>query len=207
MGDKIACIFASGPVFDYGFVASAVDENAYIICADGGLEHCLKCSITPNVVIGDLDSYSGDVDENILIRYPVEKDDTDTALCIKHAMDKGYKNIKVFGALGGRFDHSFANLQLLLYCKQKGVNCTLIDKETVFVIHNENAELPIKKGKTVSIFSLSVKAYNVTLKGLKYPLEGATLSNSFPLGVSNLSVSDKIEISVEDGTLLVVVSH
>ena len=67
--------------------------------------------------------------------------------------------------------------------------------------------MPIEKGTTVSVFSLSVKANNVTLKGFKYPLEREILTSDFPLGVSNVSVCDEIEISVEDGTLLVVISH
>lgn len=207
MADKKACIFAGGPISNYGFISSFIDESSYIICADGGFEHCLRCNISPDVVIGDMDSYNGEVDENILIKYPVEKDDTDTALCIKHAIEKGYKDIKIFGALGGRFDHSFANVQMLLYCKEKGVDCTLCGEETLFVVHNETVKMLIGKGKTVSVFSMSVKADNITLKGLKYPLERATLTNNFPLGVSNLSVSDEIEISVEDGTLLIFISH
>ncbi len=207
MEGKKACIFASGPVSDYNLISLVADTNSYVLCADGGLEHCLKCGISPDVVIGDMDSYDGKVDEKILIKHPAEKDDTDTALCIKHAIEKGYSEIIIFGAVGGRFDHSFANIQLLLYCKEKGVNCTLCDKETIFVVHNETVKIPIKKGTTVSIFSISVKSNNVTLKGLKYSLESATLSSDFPLGISNVSISDQIEIAVEDGTLLVVISH
>ena len=115
--------------------------------------------------------------------------------------------IEVFGAVGGRFDHTFANVQLLSYCKEKDVNCTLCDNEIVFIVRNECVKMPIEKGTTVSVFSLSVKANNVTLKGFKYPLEREILTSDFPLGVSNVSVCDEIEISVEDGTLLVVISH
>ena len=207
MEGKKAYIFASGPVSDYNFVSSLVDKDSYILCADGGLEHCLKCGISPDVVIGDMDSYNGRVDDKILIKYPTEKDDTDTSLCIKHAIEKGYNEIDIFGAIGGRFDHSFANVQLLLYCKERGVNCRLCDKEMLFVVHNESVKMPVKKGTTISIFSISVKSKNITLKGFKYPLESASLSSNFPLGVSNISVSEEIEIAVEDGTLLVVISH
>lgn len=207
MDVKKAYIFASGPVFDHQLISSRITENAFVLCADGGVEHCLKCGVTPDVVIGDMDSYNGKVDDKILIKHPVEKDDTDTSLCIKYAIEKGYKEIEVFGAIGGRFDHTFANVQLLSYCKEKGVNCTLCDKETVFIVRNECVKLPIRKGCTVSVFSLSVKSNNVTLKGFKYPLKKANLTSDFPLGVSNVSICDEIEISVESGTLLVVISH
>ena len=207
MGDKKAAIIASGPISSYDFLLRSIPENTYIICADGGLFHCEKANLIPDVIIGDMDSYDGTVDEKKLIKYPVEKDDTDTALCIKYAIEKGYNDIEVFGAIGGRFDHSFANVQLLLYCKEKGVSCRLRDKETVLVVHNESVKMEIEKGTTVSVFSLSVKAKNVTLKGLKYSLENAILYNNFPLGISNVATDDNIEITVGDGTLLVIISH
>lgn len=208
MDVKKAYIFASGPISDFDFVSSRIVKNSFILCADGGLEHCSNCGIVPDVVIGDMDSFGGEVNQNILIKYPAEKDDTDTSLCIKYAIEKGYNDIEIFGAIGGRFDHSFANVQLLMYCKEKGIKCTLYDKEeTVFLVNNECIKKSIEKGKTVSVFSLSVKSNNITLKGLKYPLEKASLSNNFPLGISNVSICDEIEISVEDGMLLVVISH
>lgn len=208
MEDKKAYIFASGDVSDYDYIASRISNNGLVLCADGGLEHCLKCGISPDVVIGDMDSYVGEVDEDILIKFPVEKDDTDTSLCIKYAIEKGYKDIEIFGALGGRIDHSLANVQLLLYCKEKGVSCILSDKrETAFIVRNECIKKLIGKERTVSIFSISVKSDNITLKGLKYSLENADLYCNFPLGVSNTSICDEIEVSVGDGTLLVVISQ
>ena len=142
MDAKKAYIFASGPVSDYQLISSRITENALILCADGGVKHCLKCGIVPDAIIGDMDSYNENVDEDILIKYPVEKDDTDTSLCIKYAIELGCKDIEIFGAIGGRFDHSFANVQLLQYCKENGVNCILYDKEIIFY---KNADFA-KKG-------------------------------------------------------------
>jgi thiamine pyrophosphokinase len=44
----------------------------------------------------------------------------------------------------------------------------------------------------------------VTLKGLYYPLEKGRLTAGFPLGVSNHFTGDPAEISVEQGSLLVL---
>ena len=208
MEDKKAVIFASGPVSDYDYIKKSLSGCEYIICADGGVEHCKKCAITPNVIIGDMDSYDGEVNEDILIKYPVEKDDTDTSLCIKYALENGYKSIEIFGAIGGRIDHSLANLQLMSFVKENGANCILNDSlQTIFLLQNETKKIEIKKGTTVSLFSMSVKSDNITLEGLKYPLKNASLSSSFPLGISNIAIEDEIQITVGDGTLLVVFSH
>ena len=208
MEDKKAVIFASGPVSDYGFITNLLSGCEYIICADGGLEHCKKCGLVPDIIIGDMDSYEGLLDESKLIKHPVEKDDTDTSLCIKHAIDKGYMNIEIFGAVGGRIDHTLANLQMLLFAKENGANCVLNDSlQTVFLLQNETKKLCVEKGTTVSIFSATVKSNNITLKGLKYPLENASLSNNFPLGISNIATEDEIQITVDDGILLVIISH
>ena len=208
MEDKKAVIFASGPVSSYNYIANRVSNNSYIICADGGLEHCEKCGLIPDVVIGDMDSYTGFVDESKLIKHPVEKDDTDTSLCIKYAIEKGYSDIEIFGAVGGRIDHTFANLQLLLFAHNNGATCVLTDeKETVLLIQNQTKKLYVKAEDIVSVFSISVKSKNITLKGLKYSLENADITNDFPLGVSNVALNEEIEISVGDGTLLIVVSH
>ena len=208
MEGKNAVIFASGPVSDYNYIVDSMPKAPYIICADGGVEHCKKCGFTPDVIIGDMDSYEGSVDESKLIKYPAEKDDTDTSLCIKYAIEKGYENIEIFGAVGGRIDHTIANLQLLLFANKNGVNCTLKDSaETVFLLQNETKNLSVKEGTIVSLFAVSVKVEDITLKGLKYPLKKANLYNDFPLGISNVAVENEIEIAVGNGMLLVVISH
>ena len=208
MEGKKAIIFASGPVSDYNYIVDNMSGNPYIICADGGVVHCEKCGFIPDVIIGDMDSCETLVDEKKLIKYPAEKDDTDTSLCIKYAIEKGYKSIEIFGAVGARIDHTIANLQLLLFAHKNGVCCSLKDSmQTVFLLGNETKNLSVKKGTIVSLFAVSVKVDNVTLKGLKYPLENASLYNDFPLGISNVAVEDQIEITVGDGILLVVISQ
>lgn len=208
MGGAKAVIFSSGPVSDYGFIAERLSAEDYIICADGGVRHCIKCGFKPNVVIGDMDSCRCDIDKNVLIKYPCDKDDTDTSLCIKHAVEKGFDNIEIFGALGGSLSHTIANIQMLAYCKKIGVSCILSDAcESAFMLSDEKAEFKISGYTLVSVFSYTNEARGVTLKGFKYPLENAVLKSSFPLGVSNEPIQEKVSLSVKDGTLLIILSQ
>lgn len=198
------CIFASGEIHDYENIS--LPENPYIICADGGYIHCQKLDIKPDIIIGDFDT----LDQTIIkeqnnIRYPAEKDDTDTMLAIKYALEHGYTDIAVYGALGGRIDHTFANIQSLAYIQKHGGNGTICgDNEFLTVIENSSRSFPRKYGYYFSVFSLTERSDGVTAKGVKYPLINAILTNDFPLGVSNEITEDFCTLEVKSGILLVI---
>ncbi len=186
---------------------SPLDEDI-ILCADGGLNILQKNNIVPNVIIGDFDSLGyipkGD---NVLV-YPSEKDDSDISIAIKYGFEKGYKRFVVYGGFGGRFDHTYANIQLLTFIAERGGRGVLVgDKTTLTVI--KDGEVSLFGNGYISVFSLSDESYGVTLKNLKYSLENATLSKSFPLGLSNEFLGENVPaiIQVERGTLLVVDSY
>lgn len=181
------------------------ETDDYIICADAGYKTALENGIIPDLVVGDFDSL-GEVPqlENIEV-HPAEKDETDTFLAFTCGMERGYKNFVVFGALGGRLDHTFANLQLLKYLAERGIRCTFHSpRETVTVLKDSSVEFTEKEEGIISVFSLSDKSEGVTESGLKYNLEKAVLSSSFPLGVSNEFVGKNSKISVEKGVLMIV---
>jgi thiamine pyrophosphokinase len=184
---------------------SPMDDDI-IICADGGLNILKKNNILPHVIIGDFDSLGyvpkGD---NVLV-YPSEKDDSDISIAIKYGFDKGYNKFVIFGGFGGRFDHTFANIQLLSFIADRGGRGVLVgDKSFLTVIKDSEAFI---RGKGyISVFSLSDESLGVTLENLKYPLKNATLSNGFPLGLSNEFIKEDVDafIRVEKGTLLIAV--
>ncbi len=55
--------------------------------------------------------------EMVLTAFP--KDDTDTMHSVDLALEKRFDEIAILGALGGRFDHSFANVGVLLYSRTR----------------------------------------------------------------------------------------
>lgn len=140
-------------------------------------------------------------------RHPVMKDETDMYLAYKIGAERGYADFELYGGVGGREDHTFANYCLLLRAKNDKNDMTLIGNGTkTFVIKNEKKRIFGKCGATVSAFAFGSDAKGVTISGLKYEADGVTLDVARPLGVSNSFLSSgEGEISVIDGALLVTV--
>ncbi len=203
---KRAVIIAAGE-YEPGFdAASIIGKDAFIICADGGYDTAKSLGITPDLFVGDMDSVQNLPDGCEKILSPVEKDDTDTMLAAKLALARGCRDITIIGGLGGRLDHTIANIQTLLYCTLHGARARLAGaSDSAFVIKDERVSVPAKKGY-ISVFALTEKCEGVTLKGLRYPLCDALVTNSFPIGVSNEFCEPVAEISVRSGCLLVVFS-
>lgn len=184
-----------------------INGNEYIICADGGYDNALRFGLRPNLLVGDMDSITALPSGVEIIPVPAEKDDTDTMLAVKLAIERGFDTITILGGVGGRLDHVFANIQTLLYCAEHGVEAVLAGvKNSAFIIINTTKSLQAKKDYFVSVFSLSPFSDGVTLKGLRYPLVDAHVVNSFPIGVSNEFREDTAQITVKSGTLLVILS-
>lgn len=183
-------------------------DGDYIICADGGITIAEQNGIIPDIVLGDLDSVDSVNQQYNFIRHPKEKDDTDTMLCLKYGIANGFCDFLIIGGIGGRFDHTIANLQTLAFAKENGVNAAIISYNTFCTIikGEEKYELPIKENAYLSIFSYSDECRGVTVKGAKYELADAVLKSTFPLGVSNEWKEEKATISINEGKLLIIVS-
>lgn len=179
-------------------------ENDLVICADGGLRYAEDFGIAPDITVGDFDSYGSHPVSVNVIKLPAEKDVTDTHYAVNTAFEKGYTSFRFYGMLGGRIDHTLANIQLLKLIKDKGGDGVLIgDDYDVFLVKNEKTVIKGKKGNYVSVFSYSEKSRGVTIKGLKYEVEDITLTDSNPLGVSNEFKEESAAVEVEDGVLLI----
>ncbi len=200
------CILAGGDILNYSSLK--IDASSYIICADGGYYHAKKLNISPNVIIGDFDTLNEEVtDDCEIIKFPIEKDDTDTMLAIKLALERGYYSIKIYGATGGRLDHTIANIQSIAYINEHNASATIYgDTEIITMIKNCSKSFEKLSGYYFSLLSFSEKCMGVSTKGLKYNLENATLTNSFPLGISNEFLSNFCDVEVKSGTLLIIYS-
>lgn len=181
------------------------DDTDLVIAADGGYNSLLERKIRCDILIGDMDSL-GEAPSGVkFIKHPAEKDETDTYLAYLHGKALGYENFEIYGGVGGREDHTFANYCLLAKIREEGRRATLLGNGTrAFVIKNESVKLFGKEGGYVSVFALGGTAHGVNIKGLYYEVEGAALTYDFPLGVSNRFTSREAEISVADGVLLII---
>ncbi|NLP25840.1 MAG: thiamine diphosphokinase [Clostridiales bacterium] len=203
---KDCYIFSGGEISDYSIID--IVDNAYIICADSGYLHAKRLEIIPNCIIGDFDTYNGGVPAGIeIIKYKAEKDDTDTMLAVKLALEKGYTDICIFGALGGRFDHTMANIQTLQYIYKHGGNGKIISDNDCIMLQGTGTKTYTRhEGYYFSLLSISDKTDGVTTGGLKYNLEDAILTSNFPIGVSNQIMNEFASITIKNGLLLVIFS-
>ncbi|MBR5360984.1 MAG: thiamine diphosphokinase [Lachnospiraceae bacterium] len=198
-----------------------LEEGDYCIACDAGFMYARDLGILPDLIVGDFDSLNElgpdavrtleeirESDPDRIMQLEVRKDDTDTMKAVKIALLKGYKKIFLYGALGGsRFDHSFANVQTLLYIKHNGGTGYIMAHDKMIMIA-ENETVKFNRGNTgyVSVFSLSEKSEGVTIKGLSYTLDHGVLTADFPLGVSNeFIIDEEAEVTVERGTLLICI--
>ena len=185
-------------------LAEPIDRSDLVIAADGGLRHTRMLGITPDVILGDFDSLGyAPAGANV---FPVEKDDTDAMLAVRRGLDLGYRDFLLYGSLDGpRLDHTVANFQTLQFLCDHGAFGVLSGISTMAaVVKNGSLTFPAGCEGNLSVFCMGPDARGVTLRGLYYPLENGILTAGFPLGVSNHFTGEAAEVSVTDGSLLVI---
>ena len=176
----------------------------HVIAADGGLIHTESLGLEPDEILGDFDSLGyTPADARV---FPVEKDDTDAMLAVRRGLELGCRHFLLYGSLDGpRLDHTVANFQTLQFLCDRNARGILVGNHTmVTAVKNGAVVFPAGCQGTVSVFCMGPDAHGVTLRGLYYPLENGTLTAGFPLGVSNHFTGVEAEISVEDGSLLIL---
>ncbi len=210
------CILIGAGDLTMGELTVANDD--YVIAVDGGLSYCSILNVEPDLILGDFDSVSEQeklaveqlkrtVPEKIC-QLPVCKDDTDMLAAIKKGLELGYTDFRIYAATGGRFDHTLANIQCLLYLKNHGAVGYLVDGTgMVLVLQNESVRFRKELEGTMSLFALTGEAKGVNIRGMKYPLENAVITNDFPIGISNEFIGEAAEVSVEDGELVCMISY
>ncbi|MCF0151011.1 MAG: thiamine diphosphokinase [Firmicutes bacterium] len=184
-------------------------KNAdFIIACDKGLEYCLREGVQPDLLVGDFDSYEGEIPQEIAcLQLPCEKDDTDTLAALRYALQQGYDQVTLYCALGGRMDHLMANIQTGAFAAEQGAFLRIADRQNPLCFFGKGSHVfPRKEGFYIAVFSLLDRALGVCIRGAKYSVENVVLTNRFPIGVSNEWAGDAVTVSVEEGILMVVES-
>ena len=187
------------------FGSFSPSKDDLVIAADGGYDTLCRLKIRCDLLVGDMDSLHSTKSETEKIVFPVEKDETDTFLSYLEGVRRGYTDFCIFGGVGGRIDHTFANLSLLIYAKNAGHTMKIVaDGYRIFAIKNEKIKLSSTPKSHLSVFAFGGDASGVSIRGAKYEANDIVITPSFPLGVSNSFISDTCEIEVRDGTLLIM---
>lgn len=199
-------IFLNGNINNYDFYKPIIGKNDYIICADGGYRHALNLGITPDIVVGDMDSAGIALDGLNTEIYPTEKDLTDGEIAVRHAVDKtDCDDIIILGGIGDRFDHTLCNVFLLKIISDAGKKGVIINETNEIYMTSSQITLTGMPGDTVSIIPI-VKANGIMTQNLKYALDNFNLEFGTSRGISNIMLKELCTITVDDGLLVVIKS-
>jgi thiamine pyrophosphokinase len=182
-----------------------VESADFIIGADGGGNKILSHGITPDAVIGDMDSFKKPDTINFEIIHDKSQETNDLEKALSLAFERKATTCTVLGAFGKRMDHALKNLSVLK--RFKSDFDTLIYKDELFeafvITDQYKAEVPI--GSVVSLFPLSGEVTGITTSGLKYSLDNEILKNGQRDGTSNETTEQEFSIRIESGDLVVFV--
>ena len=182
-----------------------IESDDLLIAADGGLDYLTKLNIKPNLFIGDMDSVKANTEKIEKLVFPTKKDDSDMLLSVNKAINRGFQKFYIFGGLGGRIDHTIANIKILQYLAEKGLRGYLFGKEEVITaIKNEKIVFSSDFNGNFSIFALGGKALGVYEIGSEYTLTDYTLGESSSIGLSNRFCQNETVVSVRDGIIAVI---
>lgn len=197
-----AAIIANGTIDNYERILPKIKKHSYIVAVDGGIKHCHSMHLKPDLIIGDMDSAPKEIlkhYEGVTTKvYPVNKDQTDLELAVMEVLTQNFESATLFGALGGRLDHTLSNLNLLNLDPRK---LTIVSEtEKIFVLQG-NMTISTFPGQTVSLFPFNLPCEGVTTQGLKWELNNATL-NSERISISNVCEGSSFAINIKNGAAL-----
>ncbi len=204
---KNRCVVVAGGDCDISHL-NEISNNDFVIAADSGLKHTNAAKVTPDLIVGDFDSYSGDIPEGVeVVKLPTHKDDTDLLFALRSGVELGFRNFLIFGGYGSRPDQNLSLLQSLLWlcnnCVLQGVKARCNGFE-LYAVKNSSLTLCLDRSRYLSVFSISSEAEGVNIMGADYPLENAAVMPDFPIGVSN-EADGEVTVSVDKGTLIIMV--
>lgn len=206
---KRAVVFSAVPVESE--MAAYVQPGDFIVACDAGYRNAAKLGVRPDLIVGDFDSAPQPETDRETIVLPHVKDDTDTQFAARWLVEHGYEEVTLLGALGGaRIEHMFANVSTGLFLAMHGIKTILADarSEMHYLLPGKELILERKDWMYLSVFALGAPMTGVTLQGVYYPLENATLSElDYPLGTSNEFIEPVAHLQCTGGHGLVVLTR
>jgi thiamine pyrophosphokinase len=187
------------------------DDADLVVAVDGGADALSRVGLVPDLLVGDMDSISPVTRETLeargveVVLLETAKDETDTEVALRLAVDRGADAVTVYGALGGpRLDHLVGNLLLLSSPWLSGVGVRMVDELHDAFLVNGDVVFAGRPGDIVSLLPLTAEVKNVRTMGLRYPLNGETLYQSATRGVSNTMVGPEARVTHGAGVLLLI---
>lgn len=202
--ERPRCVLVlGGEIASYTKIRKELRDDDYFVFCDAGLKHFHGLGVRADLAVGDFDSFAVPRGVESIV-FPPEKDDTDSLCGMKEGIRRGFENFLIIGACGGRIDHEIANIYLLSYLEERGLQGKIVTEKATLEIVSAR-EKRVKKGcRYFSLLALFGKAEGITIEGAKYNLNDGVISPSFQYGISNEVASEEAVISVKSGKLLLV---
>ena len=207
-----AIIFANGELKLPPEWAKLLASSDLLIAVDGGAKHVRALGLTADLLIGDLDSILADdfasmQSANVeTLAFPSDKNQSDLELALLAANKRGADKIFVLAGLGRRWDHSFVNVLIPAQEAFLGFSVEFLDGlQRLFIIHDA-IRLNEKTGSRLSLIPIGGDAQGVKTEGLQYTLDHEELRMGSSRGLSNIFSRNKVNISLEKGMLLCILS-
>jgi thiamine pyrophosphokinase len=208
-----AVIVANGPMPRPPSPRPKITDEDLVVCVDGGSGNALAMGLEPQVVIGDMDSIEAELQEHLkgegclFVEYPPRKDETDLELAVRYALSRGATELMLLAALGGRIDHTLANVMLLAIPELDGLSARIVDGNQEVCLVRDQVLIHGRPGDTISLLPLTADAVGIYTEGLDYPLRDGVLKFGAARGVSNVLVAGEARVRVGEGLLLLIHSH
>jgi thiamine pyrophosphokinase len=205
-----AVVMVGGEMHNADTCSSFLQDAGIIIAADGGAQHVLRLGFVPHVVVGDVDSLDHKRAERLrqagcrFLTYSARKDETDAELALLYAVEQGADEVIILGALGGRIDHTLANVLLLALPELKGTRVRLVDGQQEVTLIRDEGTIQGQVGDMVSLLPVTGDAEDITTHGLEYALDDGTLLFGRTRGMSNVLIAPTAHIRLRKGALLCV---
>lgn len=205
---KKGLLIAAGEAVSTALLKDQAASSQWIVAADGGYTHCQRAGVVPNQTVGDFDSLK-ELPEDSRVgvtRLPVEKDDSDTLYAARELLLQGCTHVTLLAALGGRLDHTIANLSVLAFLERRGVRGQILTEESATALLLPGTHTLTREAgyDTFSLFPFEGLCQGVTIAGAKYPLLEYTLTAEYPVGLSNRFLESSVTISHKTGLLLLI---
>ena len=206
----IAALFVNGEFEKSDRLMKQINQADLLVAVDGGLQHVMASGFTPHIIIGDLDSIDATDLENFenngvdVIKFPVQKDETDLELAVEYVLSLGFKEILILGATGRRLDHFLGNILFFSNPKYLEYRIKILTEKSEIFYCKSRQLLEGTAGDLVSLIPISEVVTGIKTTGLMYPLQLETLFRWKTRGISNQMLDQKALIEYESGVLLCI---
>lgn len=205
-----ALVISGGKPPSQELIYEELKDSSLLIAVDSGANVLYNLGIAPDLILGDFDSIDKEVLEYFkakdadIVKYPPEKDFTDSEIAINLLIERNYHEIVLLGCTGSRMDHFLGNLGLLKKCLLCKVKATIKDDNNSIFITDRPLILKGKPKQIISFQAFGEEVSDFTIKNARYPLNNYNLKIGDPLTVSNEFIEGPMTIEFEKGYVLVI---